>query len=79
MHKLSKSFYSVLGILRKIKKLKKYLTITLAKVKLSRPVPLGNGWIPRCEYRCEGAFFVISFVLLLSVLSKLKRTLEKHN
>ena len=78
VHKLSKSCYSVLGILRKIKKLKNYLTITLAKFKLSRPVRLGTGWIPRCEYRREGAYFVLSFVLLLSVLSKLKRTLEKH-
>ena len=77
VHKLSKSCYSVLGILRKIKKLKNYLTITLAK-KLSRPVRLGTGWIPRCEYRREGAYFVLSFVLLLSVLSKLKRTLENH-
>ena len=78
VHNLSKSCYSVLGILRKIKKLKNYLTITLAKLKLSRPVRLGTGWIPRCEYRREGAYFVLSFVLLLSVLSKLKRTLEKH-
>ena len=77
MHKLSKSCYSVLGILRKIKKLKNYRTITLAKLKLSRPVRLGTGWIPRCENRREGAYFVLSFVLL-SVLSKLKRTLEKH-
>ena len=52
--------------------------ITLAKLKLSRPVPLGTGWIPRCEYRGEGAYFVLSFVLLLSVLSKLKRTLKKR-
>ena len=59
-------------------KLKNYLTITLAKLKLSRPVRLGTGWIPRCEYRREGASFVLSFVLLLSVLSKLKRTLEEH-
>ena len=79
VHNLSKSCYSVLGILRKIKKLKTYLTITLEKLKLSRPVWLGTGWILRCEYRREGAYFVLSFVLLLSVLSKLKRTLEKHN
>ena len=78
VHKLSKSCYSVLGILRKIKKLKTYLTITLEKLKLSRPVWLGTGWILRCEYRREGAYFFLSFVLLLSVLSKLKRTLEKH-
>ena len=78
VHNLSKSCYSVLGILRKIKKLKNYLTITLPKLKLSRPVRLGTGWIPRCEYRREGAYFVLSFVLLLSVLSKLKGTLEKH-
>ena len=79
VHKLSKSCYSVLGILRKIKKLKNYLTITLEKLKLSRPVRLRTGWIPCCEYRREGAYFVLSFVLLLSVLSKLKCTLEKHN
>ena len=78
VHNLSKSCYSVLGILRKIKKLKTYLTITLEKLKLSRPVWLGTGWILRCEYRREGAYFFLSFVLLLSVLSKLKRTLEKH-
>ena len=78
VHNLSKSCYSVLGILRKIKKLKTYLTITLEKLKLSRPVWLGTGWILRCEYRREGAYFVLSFVLLLSVLTKLKRTLEKH-
>ena len=78
VHNLSKSCYSVLGFLRKIKKLKTYLTITLEKLKLSRPVWLGTGWILRCEYRREGAYFVLSFVLLLSVLSKLKRTLEKH-
>ena len=78
VHKLSKSCYNVLGILRKIKKLKNYLTITLAKLKLSLPVRFGTGWIPCCEYRREGAYFVLSFVLLLSVLSKLKRTLEKH-
>ena len=59
-------------------KLKNYLAITLAKLKLSRPVRLGTGWIPRWEYRREGAYFVLSFVLLLSVLSKLKRTSEKH-
>ena len=69
------SCYSVLGILRKIKKLKNYLTLTLAKLKLSRHVRLGTGWIPRCEYCREGAYFVLSFVLLLSVLSKLKRHL----
>ena len=78
VHNLSKSCYSVLGILRKIKQLKTYLTITLEKLKLSRPVWLGTGWILRCEYRREGAYFFLSFVLLLSVLSKLKRTLEKH-
>ena len=78
VHNLSKSCYSVLGILRKIKKLKTYLTITLEKLKLSRPVWLGTGWILRCESRREGAYFFLSFVLLLSVLSKLKRTLEKH-
>ena len=78
VHNLSKSCYSVLGFLRKIKKLKTYLTITLEKLKLSRPVWLGTGWILRCEYRREGAYFFLSFVLLLSVLSKLKRTLEKH-
>ena len=72
------SCYSVLGILRKSKKLKNYLPLTLAKLKLSQPVRLGTGWIPRCEYCREGAYFVLSFVLLLSVLSKLKRTLEKH-
>ena len=77
VHNLSKSCYSVLGILRKIKKLKTYLTITLEKLKLSRPVWLGTGWILRCEYRREGAYFFLSFVLILSVLSKLKRTLEK--
>ena len=54
---------------------KNYLTLTLAKLKLSRPVRLGIGWIPRCEYCREGAYFVLSFVLLLSVLSKLKRHL----
>ena len=78
VHNLSKSCYSVLGILRKIKKLKTYLTITLEKLKLSRPVWLGTGWILRCEYRREGAYSFLSFVLLLSVLSELKRTLEKH-
>ena len=78
VHNLSKSCYSVLGILRKIKKLKTYLTITIQKLKLSRPVWLGTRWIIRCEYRREGAYFFLSFVLLLSVLSKLKRTLEKH-
>ena len=78
VHNISKSCYSVLGILRKIKKLKTYLTITLEKLKLSRPVWLGTGWILRCEYRREGDYFFLSFVLLLSVLSKLKRTLEKH-
>ena len=62
----------------KLKKLKPYLTITLEKLKLSRPVWLGTGWILRCEYRCEGAYYFLSFVPLLSVLSKLKRTLEKH-
>ena len=78
VHNLSKSCYSVLGFLRRIKKLKTYLTITLEKLKLSRPVWLGTGWILSCEYRREGAYFFLSFVLLLSVLSKLKRTLEKH-
>ena len=58
--------------------LKTYLTITLEKLKLSRPVWLGTGWILSCESRREGAYFFLSFVLLLSVLSKLKRTLEKH-
>ena len=78
VHNLSKSCYSVLGILRKIKQFKTYLTITLEKLKLIWPVWLGTGWILRCEYRREGTYFFLSFVLLLSVLSKLKRTLEKH-
>ena len=66
-----------MSLRRKIKQLKTYLTITLEKLKLSPPVWLGTGWILRCEYRREGAYFFLSFVLL-SVLSKLKRTLEKH-
>ena len=66
------------GKLKIFKKSKNYLTITLEKLKLNRPVRLGTGWIPRFEYRREGAYFVLSFVLLLSVLSKLKRTLKKH-
>ena len=78
VHNLSKSCYSVLGILRKIKKLKTYLTITVEKLNLSRPFWLGTGWILLCEYRREGAYFFLSFVLLLSVLSKLERILEKY-
>ena len=42
VHNLSKSCYSVLVILQKIKKLKTYLTITLEKLKLSRPVLVRN-------------------------------------
>ena len=42
VHNLSTSCYSVLGFLRKIKKLKTYLTITLEKLKLSRPVLVRN-------------------------------------
>ena len=67
VHKLSvaKSCYSVLGILRKIKNFTRntYLTITLAKLKLS-PVRFRTEWVTRCEYCRERAcffFFLLFF------------------
>ena len=76
VHNLSNSCYSMLGILRKIKKLKTYLTITLEKLKLSRPVLVRN-WMDTSlrisPWRCLLCSFLCS-----SVLTKLKRTLDKH-
>ena len=72
-----KSCHSALGILRKIKNFTRntYLAITLAKLKLS-PVRLGTGWVTNIVLRFPTCSFFLSF-FLISVLSKLKRTLEK--
>ena len=72
-----KSCHSALGILRKIKNFTRntYLAITLAKLKLS-PVRLGTGWVTNIVLKVPTCSFFLSF-FLISVLSKLKRTLEK--